>query len=204
MGSDAKSSLVNRRTYDEIASAYHAETKDPRHSLPWIEAFEEVLVPGAYVGDLGSGPGRDAATLRARGFRVISMDLSLGMLRAGLEDFPGPRVQSDLRCLPFADEVFDAVWANACLLHLMVEELPRALREVARTLRPSGHLHLSFKKGEGSEWESARYGKPRWFQFWNEAALDVALDEAGFRNRMVFTDDLRTQTWIIRQVQKRT
>ncbi len=135
----------------------------------WLDRFASSLPAGTLVLDLGAGPGFDSAELRARGLEAICVDLSLGMLRAGAREFPGPRVQSDIRRLPFPSRSICGIWANASLLHLSESEARSALDEIRRVLRPPGILHVSVKRGTGAEWESERYGKPRWFQYWSDA-----------------------------------
>ena len=132
------------------------------------------------------------------------MDFSLGMLRAGLADFEGPRVQGDLRGLPFVDAAFAGAWANASLLHLGPDEVDLALAEIARILRPGGWLHTSVKGGTGDEWEDARYGEPRWFQYWSEDDFDERLARAGFEIHDRDYDEVRSQPWILRQSRLRT
>jgi ubiquinone/menaquinone biosynthesis C-methylase UbiE len=148
--------------------------------------------------DLGAGPGCDSEELRKRGLEAVSVDLSLGMLRAGVREFPGPRVQSDLRRLPFPSCSVYGVWANASLLHLSKAEASSALREIRRVLRPSGVLHVSVKRGSGAEWESERYGRPRWFQYWSEPELDAALQAVGFDVNAAWVDKTTLDTWLIR------
>jgi SAM-dependent methyltransferase len=164
----------------------------------WLDRFASLLPAGALVLDLGAGPGFDAAELRKRGFEAVSVDLSRGMLRAGVHEFPGPRVQSDLRRLPFPSCSVHAVWANASLLHLSKAEASLALREIRRMLRPSGVLHVSVKRGSGTEWESERYGRPRWFQYWSEPELDAALRAAGFDVNAAWVDETALDTWLVR------
>ena len=154
---------------------------------------------GARVADLGSGPGRDTALLRAHGFDAFCLDLSLGMLRAGVDAYPAERVQGDLLALPLRDDALGGVWANACLLHLSDEELPRALDEIVRVLRPGGCLHLTVKQGDGTLWEEARYGQPRWFQFWTAEALDAHLATARLEVRQAETRATSRDTWLVRQ-----
>lgn len=127
------------------------------------------------------------------------MDFSLGMLRAGLADFEGPRVQGDLRWLPFVDDAFGGAWVNASLLHLWPDEVDLALAEIARILRPGGWLHTSVKGGTGDEWEDARYGEPRWFHYWSEDDFDERLARAGFEIHDGDYDEVRSQPWILRQ-----
>ena len=73
-----------------------------------------------------------------------------------------------------------------------------ALREIRRVLRPSGVLYISVKRGSGAEWESERYGKPRWFQYWSDPELDAALQAAGFRVNAAWVNETTRDTWLTR------
>lgn len=75
-------------------------------------------------------------------WRLTLTDLSEGMLAAAREVFEGVRaarfVRADVQALPFEDDAFDLALANHMLYH--VPDLPRALRELRRVLRPGGTL----------------------------------------------------------------
>ncbi len=86
--------------------------------------------------DVG-GRGVVAPLLRARGLRVVSCDLSPAM--AGLNG--GPCVAADEECLPFAAGSFDLIVASLSL-H-WVNDLPGALLQLRRSLRPDGLLLAS-------------------------------------------------------------
>lgn len=187
-----------RQTYDKVAAHFLANTRDRSRVAPWLARFAERLGSGAAVLDLGAGPGCDSAELRRLGLRAISLDLSLGMLRSGLREFPGPRVQADARRLPFRDGALAGVWANASLLHLSPDEAATALREVRRVLGTPGLLHVSVKAGDGAGWESERYGEPRWFQYWSGADLDHLLTTSGFRVVESGSNSTPRADWLVR------
>jgi ubiquinone/menaquinone biosynthesis C-methylase UbiE len=187
-----------RETYDEIAGRFLENTRDRSPISLWLERFAERLGASASVLDLGAGPGCDSAELRRLGLRPISLDLSLGMLRAGLREFPGPRVQADARRLPFRDGSLAGVWANASLLHLSPEEAATALREVRRVLGARGLLHVAVKSGDGAAWESERYGAPRWFQYWSAADLDALLGTSGFEVIESWSNSTARADWLVR------
>jgi demethylmenaquinone methyltransferase/2-methoxy-6-polyprenyl-1,4-benzoquinol methylase len=99
------------------------------------------LQPGQRVLDLAAGTGVSTAELRLSGAYAVACDFSLGMLRAGRahKDRRGlPFVAGDALHLPFADDAFDAATISFGLRN--VADVPRALREVARVVRPGGRL----------------------------------------------------------------
>jgi ubiquinone/menaquinone biosynthesis C-methylase UbiE len=189
---------TTRATYDRVATDFLANTRDRSHGARQLDGFASRLEPGATVLDLGAGPGCDSAELRARRLRPVGVDLSMGMLRAGSRELPGPRVQGDLRALPFADASADGIWANACLLHLVPDDLVLAVREISRVSRPGAVVHLSVKKGKGAGWETERYGRPRWFQYWSAAALDSVLTGAGWSILDSLEQATRRDEWLVR------
>ena len=66
-------------------------------------------------------------------------DLSAGMLEFAKQNVTGENVRHiviDIQDIPFPADSFDLVIANMMLDH--VPDLPKALREVQRVLRPGG------------------------------------------------------------------
>ena len=111
---------------------------------------------------------------------------------------PGPRLQADARQLPFRAGALAGIWASASLLHLSRPHAAAALEDARRTLAPSGRLLLSVKQGHGSETETARYGLPRFFQYWSGSELDAVLDAAGFRVIDGGTETSPRAEWLVR------
>jgi SAM-dependent methyltransferase len=102
-------------------------------------AFEAVTaVRPRRVLEVGCGMGQFADRLaRESGAEVIATDLSGRMVELTRARDVEARV-ADVQSLPFADGEFDCAVANAMLYH--VENLDRALAELARVLRPGGRL----------------------------------------------------------------
>jgi demethylmenaquinone methyltransferase/2-methoxy-6-polyprenyl-1,4-benzoquinol methylase len=99
------------------------------------------LQPGARVLDLAAGTGVSTAELARSGATAIACDFSLGMLRAGRAARGRGRVPfiaGDAMHLPFRDASFDAAVISFGLRN--VADVPRALREMARVVRPGGRL----------------------------------------------------------------
>lgn len=171
---------ANRSTYDAIAADYTRRWSTPP---AWVNAELDRLVkalPGdARIADIGCGPGRHTALLQDRGFRVVGFDLSRQMLTCG--NVPG-LVQADMRTLPLPDQVLDAVWCVAAMLHIPRSEVPDVLAEFSRVLRPGGLLSLSVAEGDGEGWEAVSYARThrRWYVFHRIEPLTEQLATAGF------------------------
>ncbi len=88
--------------------------------------------------EVGCGPGELAERLRRDlGADVIALDISPRMVELARARGVDAR-EGDVQELPFDDEVFDCAVAAWMLYH--VPDVDRALHELARVLRPGGHL----------------------------------------------------------------
>ena len=93
--------------------------------------------------DVGAGTGFIAEGLVARGVHVIAIDQSEAMLAEMQKRF-GAAIDYRLGgadALPVQDESVDYAFANMYLHH--VDEPPRAIKEMARMLRPGGKLVIT-------------------------------------------------------------
>ncbi len=163
------------RTYDarnEPAAAFDMGSE--------IGRFTALLPTRGRVLDLGCGTAWAAAQLRERGFRAVGLDLSFGRLSRALANATAPVIMGDQRWLPVATASLDGVWASASLLHLPKADMPVALAEVRRVLRPGGALFVSLKAGDGEAW-TTRGGGPRFFAYYRAAELDGLLAAADLR-----------------------
>lgn len=102
------------------------------------------LSPGQEVLDLCCGTGDQSRALVRRGARVVSADFCLPMLAIARDKLPrrnghAPRLASaDALALPFESGRFEAATVSFGLRN--VADLPTALQELRRVLKPGGRL----------------------------------------------------------------
>src|SRR5579859_6216102 len=126
-------------TYDKIAAQYAATNVE---GVPddRLNRFAEIVTGGAPTSqfrilDAGCGAGQDSPWFHARGFQVVGVDLSAGMLAEARKRAPEVAFQqADLRQLDFSNGSFDGIWSCASLLHLPRANVPGVLRDFRRIL----------------------------------------------------------------------
>ena len=196
--------VATRDAYERYAEHYAHHRSDRSAIRPLIEHFVAMLPGGAHVLDVGCGPGVDTGSLALRGVHTVGLDIAAAMLEMAAPHTGGRVVQADQRCLPFADATFDGVWANACLLHLSKREVPGALAEMTRVLRPGGIVSTSMQLGAGEELEAPREASrgvlaPRYFARYRADEWLSLLRDAGLEpmpGREVQDDITASKLWL--------
>lgn len=94
--------------------------------------------PGELWLDVATGTGLVARELRARGSRVVGIDLSTSMLGAARADGGIRLVQGRAERLPFRDATFDGLTVTYLLRY--VADPVATVRELRRVVRPGGRI----------------------------------------------------------------
>lgn len=182
---DGRHELVMRRdltaertllAYERGADRYTARTDDHRAGL--VDDLLALVSPGARVLELGSGPGRDAAALEAAGLGVDRTDGArafVDRLRAEGHDARLLDVRRDDWGGPY-----DAVFANAVLVHVERAATPAVLGRALHAVRPGGVLAATVKRGDGAGWSDRKLEDERFFTYWTEPDLTACVRAAGW------------------------
>jgi ubiquinone/menaquinone biosynthesis C-methylase UbiE len=150
------SRAANRRDWDRYADEYQATHGEFLHDVGFVWGPEGVHeadlgllgdVTGKAVLELGCGAAQCARWLVTRGARPVGLDLSHRQLQHArrIDEDTGLRVPvvcATATDLPFGDRSFDVVFCAFGALQF-VAEADRAVREVARVLRPGGVFAFS-------------------------------------------------------------
>ena len=141
--------------YDNNAEEYIKSTINLDMSKLY-EEFCRYLPPRAYVLDAGCGPGRDTAEFLRRGYKVDAFDKSKTMV-----NFSKKRNRIDVKCSSFETvnygKKFDGIWCCASLLHVSLDNLPAAIKNLAKHLKVNGVIYMSFKYGNGERLKDGRH-----------------------------------------------
>ena len=119
--------------------------------------------------DAGCGVGRDSKFFLNKGYEVVPFDGSIEMVRMTSNLIGKSALHMLFEDINFFSE-FDAVWANASLLHVPYENLREIIQSFHKSLFPSGILYASFKYGT-----SMRKVEDRLFFDMNETAIEPYL-----------------------------
>jgi 2-polyprenyl-3-methyl-5-hydroxy-6-metoxy-1,4-benzoquinol methylase len=129
---------------------FDEESGTPWHSLVRQHVHKSEDLAGRTILEIGCGRGEFSCWLAAhpdRPLRVIGCDFSLTAVATGASYGPsvGPGwpswLTANIEEMPFADASFDTVFSCETVEHVARPRV--ALRELARVLRPGGHLFLT-------------------------------------------------------------
>ena len=175
--------------FDRIAHRYDDwyRTKTGRYvdrTEKWL-VFSMLRTKSGKALDLGCGTGNYTLELERRGFDVIGLDASEGMLKIarskGLNCIKG-----NAYSLPFPDETFDLVLSVT--MFEFIHEPEKVLQEVYRVLKPGGEILIGTMNGKSSWFLFKRLKSLfvetayRYARFYTPGELEELLRKVGFIN----------------------
>lgn len=174
----------NNNQHDNLRLIYdqHAQTRETSDLKDW-----KIKVRASFLAvlrqeqkqsllEIGAGTGRDSLFFREQGLDVVCIDLSSAMVTLCRQKGLDGRVM-DITELQFPDGSFDAIYAMNSLLHLAKSELPTALGEMDRVLKPGGLAFVGLFGGFDHEgvWERDTYWPKRFYSFYTDSRLEEEL-----------------------------
>ncbi len=131
--------------YNSNAEAYFRATIKA-NMAPICDRFLKHVKPEGRIADVGAGSGRDLKYFLDRGYVAEGIDLSQELSQKAA-DYSGGKVMCVDICNWYPAEKYDAVWANASLLHLPQKEIEKFILRLSEILKPYGVAYISMKSG---------------------------------------------------------
>jgi SAM-dependent methyltransferase len=158
--------------YERHARAWDTRRGRSLMEKPWLDAFAELLAPGAPVLDLGCGSGEPmAAHLAGRGFRVTGVDSAPALIGICRARFPEQEwIDGDMRTLSL-DRRFDGVIAWDSFFHLAHDDQRRMFAVFAEHAAPGAALLFTSGPAHGEAMG----------EFEGEPLYHASLDPAEYR-----------------------
>lgn len=141
--------------YEENAEAYCQKTLHINLKNIY-DRFLQLVPEHGYILDFGCGSGRDSKYFLEQGHKVKAVDGSKAMCKLAA-NYIGQEVQN-LKFTELNDvDTYDAIWACCSVMHVEKAHLGEVLKKMARALKPSGIIYLSFKTGTDYEIKEGKY-----------------------------------------------
>lgn len=184
------------QSYEENIQEYLSGTPQTAYdSLKnWIDKALTFVPKGGTVLELGSGPGRDAAYMQSKGYRVMATDATQGFV-----DLLQKAGHDSLLLNALTDEFgtdYDMIFAHAVLLHFNPEQVRLVIEKAYKSLKPKGVLAFSVKLGKGSAWTNEKLDSPRFFHYWQKPELDNLLKTTSFSSFEITEGKSTNAKWL--------
>ena len=176
-----------KSTYNKIAKDWMRDHEDDTWWIEGTDTFIKFLQHGSTVLDVGCGAGVKSKYLTEKGLFVVGIDFSEEMIGLAKERSTASKfLVMDIKQPLTFSESFDAIFAQAVLLHISKKEVRGVLKNLLAPLKAEGHFYVAvkeLKKGSGEE-EIVRendygYDYERFFSYYTLTELREYLEELG-------------------------
>ena len=176
-----------KQTYNRIANDWHADHADDTWWIAPMESFLEQIPKNSLVLDVGCAGGTKARFMMERGMRVIGIDIAEKFIDIAKHENPG----GDFRVLDMLkvgsmSERFDAICAQASLLHIPKQQIPLVMAGFSMVLKSGGKLAIAVKEKRPHQPEEQMvveddygYSYERFFSYFSEEEMRDACAKAG-------------------------
>lgn len=131
--------------YNNHAQAFYERTIEADLSASY-HRFLKHITPQATILDAGCGVGRDSKYFLDLGYSVTAFDASQEMVTRASQE-----TGLDVTLLTFQEmqfeQQFNAVWAQASLIHVPYNETKTVFKLIHQALKPAGIFYGSYKYG---------------------------------------------------------
>jgi cyclopropane fatty-acyl-phospholipid synthase-like methyltransferase len=138
--------------------------------LQFIQKLKNLLPPNSTVLDAACGAGRYMPEFVGKGYSVVGVDQSEGMLARAREEFPQVTLEKVGLQEMFFHEMFDGAICMDAMEHVCPEDWPVVAANFERALKPNGYLYFTVEMADNAEVKAA-------FEQAQQAGLPVVYGE---------------------------
>lgn len=174
-------------TYNKIAADWHDDHVADTWWLSGTEKFVSMLEPESFILDAGCGDGSKAKYLIDHGMRVYGIDIAEKLLEIAKQEAP----EGEYEVLALEDagrlaKEFDAIFAQASLLHVAKKDIFATMKALNGKLKPGGLFYIAVKEvREGQPEEEIKvdndygYTYERFFSYYTVPELEGYFKQLG-------------------------
>jgi SAM-dependent methyltransferase len=193
-----------QKTYDRIASDWMKDHSSDDWWVPGTDYFLSQLPEGATVLDVGCGAGIKSKYIQGKGYQVTGIDFSSKFIELAQTTSP----KSEFQVLPMEEintlpSVFDAVFAQASLLHIPKNQVADILAKVVEKTVVGGLVYVAVKETkEGQPDEAVRkesdygYEYERFFSYYSMPELEGYFKNANLSVVWKDSSNYGQTTWL--------
>jgi len=162
--------------YQNKYKPYHEKTfaVDPSG---FLEPLAERLTAGATVLDVGCGSGRDLLWMKKKGFNVIGLDRSSGLVKLARENAGCEVIEGDFETYDFSAISADAIMLIGALVHIPYDRFSELFKNTIRSLSDFGIILITLKEGTGTLTDE----EGRTFYLWQDEKARAIFYNLGFK-----------------------
>lgn len=177
--------IQTMKTYDSQSSDWSSKHSSERFWGEEMDTFQKLLPEGKIL-EIGSGGGRDAKELIAKGYEYTGTDISEGLLEEAKKANPETTfLHQSVYDLDFPKNNFDGFWSSAVLLHIPKDRIDEALGKIHSVVRNDGIGFISVKQGVGQKIEEdepeMNEKRTRLFSYWQQDEFSETLRKNNFK-----------------------
>ncbi|MCD4752950.1 MAG: class I SAM-dependent methyltransferase [Anaerolineaceae bacterium] len=179
--------LIQRRMFRSLEKQFPMLEYFNTDLMSSYKPFLGLLLPGSRILDAGCGSGRDSLFFKKLGYQVSAFDASEEMVSFASK-FAGVKVHHlSFHEIEFSNE-FEAIWANASLLHVPKNDLHDVITRLGNSLKLNGFFNFSFKYGKSDIFKNGRL-----YSYYNEKTFaELISPHSEFRLETLWvTNDVR-------------
>lgn len=132
--------------YNQNAQAFYDRTINASLENMYPKFLAYVPKNGLIL-DAGCGSGRDTKYFLSKGYNVTAFDASEEMVKLSTQTTGQMTHHLRFEDLTY-NQAFNAIWANASLLHISYNQTPTIFKSIYKALKPDGVFYASYKYGE--------------------------------------------------------